>query len=819
MDKDKALVGASAARARVFISYSRKDLAFADKLDAALKARNFESLIDRSEIYALEDWWKRIEALITRADTVVFVLSPDAVASEVALKEVVFAASLNKRFAPIVCRRVDGTAVPDAIRKLNFIYFDEPARFEESADRLAEALTTDIGWIRRHTEFGEQARRWAATKAKGLLLRASILEDAERWIAARPANAPAPTEETQAFVRESKQAQRWRRNILTASLAAGLVLALVLAGLAYWQRGVAQRNEALAQEQRVIAQKNEARAKAERDRAERNFKLAQKTADSLVVDIAHGLRDVQGMRAEAVRKILETSRATFEQLATSAASDPSLQRSRASMLIEFGNTYLTLGDLGEAFRSYRDSLTIREGLLASNFSDTELQREVSVSYYKIGDVLVAQGKVADALKAYRDSLAKRERLASAEPEKIEWQHDLSISSVKVGDVSMSLGKLEDALKAYRDSLAVAERLAKNDGKNAEWQRELANYSTKVGNVLQRQGKVDEALANYRRALAIDERLAEIDQSNTLWQRDLSISDEKVGDILVLLGKLDEALELYQASLVLREQLVGTDKSNTEWQRDRFVSYLKIGDILSRQKRLNEALKSYRDGVAVAELLVGVDRSNTGWQRDLAILHNKIGGVLVAQAKSEQGLKAYLDSLDVFKQLAALDANNTEWQRDVSIADERVGSVFEAQNRLDEALKAYRESLTIRVRLAGTDHSNAQWHRDLSYGIDKIDGLVYRFILAQEFVKALEADDEIIALAPQSVELWINRARVLMFLGRTDDARAIYLRYRDKNVSAGKSWETIVRQDFAEFRKTGLGRPLMEEIEKWFSARQ
>ena len=100
-------------KAKIFISYSRKDMAFADRLEAALKARGFEPLIDRTEIYAFEDWWKRIEALIGRADTVVFVLSPDAVTSDVALKEVAHAASLNKRFAPIVCRRVEDGAVPE----------------------------------------------------------------------------------------------------------------------------------------------------------------------------------------------------------------------------------------------------------------------------------------------------------------------------------------------------------------------------------------------------------------------------------------------------------------------------------------------------------------------------------------------------------------------------------------------------------------------------------------------------------------------------------------------------------------------------------
>ena len=140
--------GEAGPKARVFISYSRKDMAFAGRLEAALKARGLEPLIDRTEIYAFEDWWKRIETLIGRADTVVFVLSPDAVASDVALKEVAHAASLNKRFAPIVCRRVEDGAVPEALRRLNFIFFDDPTRFEKSADRLAEALRIDIGWIK-----------------------------------------------------------------------------------------------------------------------------------------------------------------------------------------------------------------------------------------------------------------------------------------------------------------------------------------------------------------------------------------------------------------------------------------------------------------------------------------------------------------------------------------------------------------------------------------------------------------------------------------------------------------------------------------------
>src|ERR1700722_6182043 len=264
------MVEAGSARPRIFISYSRRDMAFADRLEAALKAHGFDPLIDRSEIYAFEGWWPRIKVLIARADTIIFVLSPDAVASEVCGREVAFAASLNKRFAPIVHRQVEGQPILEGLARLNSIFFGNEDRFDDAMNLLVEALSTDIEWIRKHTEFGEQALRWAEAGRpgpRGLLLHSPVLEEAERWIASRPAGAPAPTEATQSFIAESRRASTRRRNLLSASLGAGLVVALGLAGLAYWQRGIAVRQEQIATEQRSLAEKNEAQAKIELDKA------------------------------------------------------------------------------------------------------------------------------------------------------------------------------------------------------------------------------------------------------------------------------------------------------------------------------------------------------------------------------------------------------------------------------------------------------------------------------------------------------------------------------------------------------------------------
>lgn len=47
---------ASRPNTKLFISYSRRDMEFVDRLDGALRARGFTPLIDRSEIGVFEDW-------------------------------------------------------------------------------------------------------------------------------------------------------------------------------------------------------------------------------------------------------------------------------------------------------------------------------------------------------------------------------------------------------------------------------------------------------------------------------------------------------------------------------------------------------------------------------------------------------------------------------------------------------------------------------------------------------------------------------------------------------------------------------------------
>ena len=111
------------AKLRVFMSYSRNDVAFAEQLASALNLYGFECLIDHHSISGGEEWKQRLGNLISEADTIIFVLSPDSAGSEICAWEVEEAVRLNKRIIPINCRPLEGTNPPSRLRDLNYILF------------------------------------------------------------------------------------------------------------------------------------------------------------------------------------------------------------------------------------------------------------------------------------------------------------------------------------------------------------------------------------------------------------------------------------------------------------------------------------------------------------------------------------------------------------------------------------------------------------------------------------------------------------------------------------------------------------------------
>jgi len=87
---------------QVFISYSRKDLAFVEHLAEDLKAAGLEVWYDLSGLDGGTRWGREIQTAIQQSQVFVVVLSPNSVESEWVEKEFMYANSLKRKIIPLL---------------------------------------------------------------------------------------------------------------------------------------------------------------------------------------------------------------------------------------------------------------------------------------------------------------------------------------------------------------------------------------------------------------------------------------------------------------------------------------------------------------------------------------------------------------------------------------------------------------------------------------------------------------------------------------------------------------------------------------------
>lgn len=192
----------------VFISYSRKDKVFVQKLNDSLDAIGRDAWVDWEGIPVTAEWWQEIQKGIEEANTFIFVLSPNSIQSKVCRDEVEYAVSLNKRLIPVVSDSgFDSAAVHPSLAKINYQFFREEDVFEKSFLSLVKALDTDLDHVRMHTRILQRALEWEKqNRTSDFLLRGTDYENAQNWQGNCLAQkkSPPPTDTIMDYIATSK---------------------------------------------------------------------------------------------------------------------------------------------------------------------------------------------------------------------------------------------------------------------------------------------------------------------------------------------------------------------------------------------------------------------------------------------------------------------------------------------------------------------------------------------------------------------------------------------------------------------------------------
>ncbi|WPO35111.1 TIR domain-containing protein [Flammeovirgaceae bacterium SG7u.111] len=228
----------------VFVSYSRTDGDFARKINHALQFNGKTTWFDLESIASSSDFQTEINKGIETADNVLFILTPDAIASEYCAGEVAYAEELGKRFVTILYRDIDVEKLPPALGNVQWIDFSSGnTDFNTSFGELIRTIDTDREYVQEHTYWSQQALDWEKKgKPITMLLRGQEYEDAAAWmdVSKHDNKTPEVSVLQEEFIEQSRlelerttQKEKKARQMMMAGVGIFLLVALVTVWISF----------------------------------------------------------------------------------------------------------------------------------------------------------------------------------------------------------------------------------------------------------------------------------------------------------------------------------------------------------------------------------------------------------------------------------------------------------------------------------------------------------------------------------------------------------------------------------------------------------
>ena len=355
----------------VFISYSRRDIAFARLIREALQQSQIDIWIDWDRIPVGERWWQEITEAIEGANVFMLIISRNSLGSKVCRNEIELALANHKRIVPVLVDQLTPEEIaglaPD-LPQFNWVVFerdrifrlevdpnatsDKPEdreialakvpHFEEALRKLSIAIHTDWEWVKYHTRLQVEALRWDSNgRDASYAARGTALEEAEHQLIKASGHDPAPTSLQVDFVTASRneesrrqqeklglerKARRRQRYVLMA-VVIGFVVSSSLGVVAWGQRNQAlneanarataqveteqQRQLAVQQKQVAVEQRNIAVSRQLAADAVNQIDSQQLDEGMLLAIEAERQADTMDARSSLLRLIFDTPQLRF----------------------------------------------------------------------------------------------------------------------------------------------------------------------------------------------------------------------------------------------------------------------------------------------------------------------------------------------------------------------------------------------------------------------------------------------------------------------------------------------------------------------------
>lgn len=223
--------------------------------------------------------------------------------------------------------------------------------------------------------------------------------------------------------------------------------------------------------------------------------------------------------------------------------------------LQHGDLLMDAGDVEAAARSFEQSLTAREQVVAGERTQTSL-RDLSTIHNRLGDVEMRRGRHTQAVERYRAARDLRVEIERMEPSgepTARSIRDIAISRWLLARALQRTGDLEAAERELRAAHGAIRQLTEADPNDRRVEMDLVNISNTLQQLLTAQGRHDEAEAALLPALVATERAILTRTDDAALQERLADLLAEYGHLRTLTGDPRAALASVDRALVIIER--------------------------------------------------------------------------------------------------------------------------------------------------------------------------------------------------------------------------------------------------------------------------
>ncbi len=597
--------------------------------------------------------------------------------------------------------------------------------------RLQKWLSDDLDFLRTRARVMNSAAQWTESSklSEYLLRQGRPLSEAEDLLLRRQSELePATIDYIQQSRRAVRRARNLRLSVVTTVLVTFITVVSAFGAFSYTQW----------------------------KKTERQKQMALTAVNQWTYDVPEKLANIAATRP-ALKTIFQNNIKLLNDIEEMDPQTDGVKREKASNLDRMGDTWMLLGDSGQAKDAYQQSLGILTGLEQSQGTPAS-KRDLATSLEKIGDTHQLEGDLKGAKDSFEQSLTLRKDLDYNTP-KADIERELSVSYEKLGGVKRALKDYAGCRANLEQAWKLRSELAQNK-KDAQAQRDLFVCAVGIGDCYTDEGKNEDARKTFEGVLPLARSRAATGTSEA--RRDLAALYDRMGDVKVAQDKSPEALVLYKQSLAISQDLA-RNQSDAQAQNDLLTSWDRVGNIYLNSGDVKSALECFAKALPLAQNLAH-DSDNLDAQQSLLNSYTEVGDVQLQSGALTLAYAAYQDALRQYQKIVQ------RWPKD-------------EQSRSQAA--------TIYGQLA---YLNLQFKRPQD---------------------AITAANQGLALAPDQAAIAVNLVEAYVFAGQLPKAEALCLKNHAVKIQ-DVPFKQALLTDIQQIATIGLTHPDFAKLQDWLA---